>query len=223
MASDTGPRPTRPSRYNRARPPADGQRSARHAGNRHGRSEEARLAVLQASDDLLLERGFANLSVEAIAAKAGVAKQTIYRWWESKTDILFDAFDGDAEEHFRAADHGNLAGDLHDLMRQLAAFLGQADTRAVFRALAGQAQHDQKAEHRFREQVIDRLRIREHIALERAMARGELAPGTDLELALDELTGPVFFRTLLGEGRLGPDFVDRLVDNWLARSATFGA
>nr|WP_321984847.1 TetR/AcrR family transcriptional regulator [uncultured Lichenicoccus sp.] len=223
MPSDTIPRPTRPSRYQRTRHAPDEPKPVRHSGNRHGRSEEARLAVLQASDDLLLERGFANLSVEAIAAKAGVAKQTIYRWWASKTDILFDAFDADAEEYFRPADHGDLDGDLRDLMRQLASFLGQPDTRAVFRALAGQAQHDPTAEIRFRDQVIDRLRVREHTALERGVARGELPAGSDLELSLDELTGPVFFRTLLGDGDLGPDFVDRLVDRWLARSAAAGA
>lgn len=62
----------------------------RHHGNRHGRSEQARIAVLQAADDLLVERGFAGLTVEGIAATAGVAKQTICRWWPSKTEILFD-------------------------------------------------------------------------------------------------------------------------------------
>ena len=67
---------------------ATGER--RHHGNRHGRSEQARIAVLQAADDLLVERGFAGLTVEGIAATAGVAKQTIYRWWPSKTEILFD-------------------------------------------------------------------------------------------------------------------------------------
>jgi hypothetical protein len=51
----------------------------RHHGNRHGRSEQARIAVLQAADALLVERGFAGLTVEGIAATAGVAKQTIYR------------------------------------------------------------------------------------------------------------------------------------------------
>src|ERR1700755_1174489 len=69
---------------------------ALHRGNRHGRSEEARLGVLEAADDLLVEKGFAQLTIEGIAQRAGVAKQTIYRWWSSKTEILMDAFLTDA-------------------------------------------------------------------------------------------------------------------------------
>lgn len=81
---------------------ATADHSPRHHGNRHGRSELARIAVLEAADDLILERGFAGLTVEGIAAAAGVAKQTIHRWWPSKTDILFDAYVLDAGEHFTA-------------------------------------------------------------------------------------------------------------------------
>src|ERR1700683_340764 len=96
-----------------------------HRGNRHRRSEAARQAVLEAADDLLVERGFAGLTVEGIAARAGVAKQTIYRWWASKTDILFDALTLDAAEFFTPADHGDLGRDLQDQLGQLAAFLSR--------------------------------------------------------------------------------------------------
>src|SRR6202453_3372711 len=97
--------------------------TARHYGNRHGRSEEARAAVLEAADDLLAERGFAGVTIEGIAARAQVAKQTIYRWWASKTDILFDALVADADEHFTPPDRGDLGSDLRDHLRQLAVFL----------------------------------------------------------------------------------------------------
>jgi AcrR family transcriptional regulator len=81
-------------------------------GNSNGRSEAARIAVLEAADDLLAERGLAWVTIEGIAARAQVAKQTIYRWWNSKTDILFDALVDDADEHFTTPDHGDLAHDL---------------------------------------------------------------------------------------------------------------
>ena len=97
--------------------------TTRHHGNRHGRSEQARLAVLEAADNLLVERGFADVTIEGIAARAGVAKQTIYRWWTSKTAILFDALSTDAAEYFTPADHADLGSDLRDQLRQLAAFL----------------------------------------------------------------------------------------------------
>src|ERR1700728_4739737 len=71
----------------------------RHHGNRHGRSEQARISILKAADDLLVERGFAGVTIEGIAARAGVAKQTIYRWWPSKVDILLDTLIEDASRH----------------------------------------------------------------------------------------------------------------------------
>ena len=67
-------------------------KARRHHGNRHGRSEHARQAVLEAADDLLVEKGFAGVTIEGIAASAGVAKQTIYRWYDSKADLMLDAF-----------------------------------------------------------------------------------------------------------------------------------
>src|ERR1022692_4771413 len=133
----------RPAGKPRTAPPsAPGVGQARHHGNRHGRSEEDRIAVLEAADDLLAERGFASVTTEGIAARAGVAKQTIYRWWSSKTDILFDALTTDAAEYFTPADHGDLGSDLREQLSQLAAFLSQTDAGEIFRALAGQAQHD---------------------------------------------------------------------------------
>jgi Bacterial regulatory proteins, tetR family len=79
---------------------------AQHRGNRYGRSEAAREAVLEAADDLLVENGFAGVTIEGIAARAGVGKQTIYRWWSSKTDILMDAFLEDAAQQLIPPDFG---------------------------------------------------------------------------------------------------------------------
>jgi AcrR family transcriptional regulator len=102
----------------------------RHHGNRWGRSEQARRAVLEAVDDLLAERGFAGVTIEGIAAAAGVAKQTIYRWWDSKTDILMDALLADAE-HLTPADRGDVGDDLRDYLGRLADFLTRS-APAVF-------------------------------------------------------------------------------------------
>ncbi len=64
----------------------------------HRRNEQARIAVLHAADDLLAERGFAGLTIEGIAARAGVAKQTIYRWWPSKVEVLLGTLIEDSQE-----------------------------------------------------------------------------------------------------------------------------
>lgn len=189
----------------------------RHHGNRHGRSEEARIAVMEAADDLLVERGFAGLTIEGIASAAGVAKQTIYRWWSSKTEILFDAYILDATEHFTVADHGDLAADLRDQLSQLSTFLTRPDSNAVFCALAGQAQHDPAVAARFRTDVMDQQRERDRQPFLRARERGQLKSTFDIEVAIDEITAPIYYRTLLTKQDLPLTYTNRLVADLLDR------
>jgi AcrR family transcriptional regulator len=192
---------------------------ARHHGNRHGRSEEARTAILEAADDLLAERGFAGVTIEGIAARAGIAKQTIYRWWNSKADILFEALAVDADEHFTPADHGDLGSDLRDHLRQLAVFLTATDAGAVCRALAAQAQLDPAVAARFETEFLTPQRDRDRAPFLRARRRGELAQGTDVDLAIDQLVGPIYYRVLVGRRSVPPRFTDALVAGYLAQTA----
>jgi AcrR family transcriptional regulator len=216
MPADADDHPVRTASPPGAAGPGGGPADrTRHHGNRHGRSEAARLAVLEAADDLLVERGLAGVTVEGIAARAGVAKQTIYRWWPSRTDILFDALVLDAAEHFRPPGHGDLGRDLRDQLRQLATFLTQSDAGAVFRALAGLAQHDPAVAARFEAEFVARQRDREREPFRQAARRGELPPGTDVELAVDELVGPVYYRVLVTRQPVPPAFTDALVDRYL--------
>jgi AcrR family transcriptional regulator len=192
--------------------PADTGR--RHHGNRHGRSEPARLAVLEAADDLLVEHGFAGVTIEGIAATAGVAKQTIYRWWASKTDILFDALTQDASEFFTVPDTGDLGADLRARLHELATFLTATDAGAVVRALAGQAQHDPVVATRFRSEFVMTQRDLDRQPFRHAAARGELA-SLDTELAIDQLAGPVYYRVLITGQPVTPAYTDALVDYFL--------
>lgn len=188
-----------------------------HRGNRHGRSEEARLAVLEAADDLLVERGFDGVTVEGIAARAGVAKQTIYRWWSSKTDILMEAFVQDAAEELTPPDSGNLGRDLRRHLSNCAKFLTQSDAGAVFRALAGQAQHDPSMASRFRAEFLSQQRARDRLPLERAVERGELPPDVDIDVAVDQLLGPIYYRVLVTGEPVPSEFTDVLVDRFFAQ------
>jgi AcrR family transcriptional regulator len=188
----------------------------RHHGNRHGRSESARVAVLEAVDDLLVERGFAGVTIEGIAARAGVAKQTIYRWWTSKTAILFDAMLADAAEHFSPPDHGDLGSDLRDHLRQIASFLTATDAGAVCRALAGQAQHDPAVASQFQAEFVAPQHERDREPFLRARRRGELSRAEDIDLAIDQLVGPIYYRVLIAGQGAPPEFTDALVDRYLA-------
>jgi len=194
---------------------AKNSRRPQHHGNRYGRSEAARQAVLEAADDLLAEIGFAAVTMEGIAARAGVGKQTIYRWWPSKTDVLMDAFLDDAFQNLMPQDGGNLSQNLRTHLRKLAEFLTQSDAGSVFCALAGQAQHDPKMAIRFRKDCLSRQRAVDRVPLERAIERGELAPETDIELAVDRLVGPIYYRVLVTGEPVDKRFTDSLVAAFL--------
>ncbi|MFF7245821.1 TetR/AcrR family transcriptional regulator [Embleya sp. NPDC008237] len=188
-----------------------------HHGNRHGRSEQARLAVLEAADDLLAEKGFAGVTMEGIAARAGVAKQTIYRWWSTKTDVLMDAFLQDAIEDLTPPDSGDLAHDLRDYLRQLAHFLGRSDSGAVFRALIAQAQHDPAFARDFRSRWLDAQRGRDRLPLERAIHDNRLPADLDIASETDQLVGPLYYRVLVTAEPIDDAFTDGLVDAFLRR------
>ncbi|MDG4838919.1 TetR/AcrR family transcriptional regulator [Micromonospora sp. WMMD967] len=182
-----------------------------HRGNRHGRSEAAREAVLQAADDLVAEIGYAKVTIEGIASRAGVAKQTIYRWWRSKTDILVDAFTADSAQELTLPDTGAFRTDLRAHLDELVRFLEVSDSGAVFRALVGQAQHDPELAARLRAEVLPQLRARDRVPFDRAAARGELPAAADVDLLVDEAVGPIHFRVLVTGEPVTPALLDALV------------
>src|ERR671934_2916213 len=80
------------------------------------RSEESRQAILAAAAELTSEVGFAGLTIEGIAARSGTGKQTIYRWWPSKADVLLEALAEKADLHIPIPDEGSYAADLHGFL-----------------------------------------------------------------------------------------------------------
>ncbi|MFI5709522.1 TetR/AcrR family transcriptional regulator [Kribbella sp. NPDC051620] len=189
-----------------------------HHGNRHGRSEEARQAVLHAADDLLVEKGFAGLTVEGIATRAGVAKQTIYRWWPSKIEILMEAFVDDAAQYLTPPDTGDLATDLRRHLARLADFLTKTDEGAVFRALAGQAQHDPTVADRLRTDHLTHQRARDRQPLLNAIARGDLPTTTDVDSAVEQLVSPIYYRVLITGEPVPRPYTNHLVTQYLSHA-----
>lgn len=193
---------------------------ARNHGNRYGRSEQARQAVLEAADDMLVECGFAKVTMEGIAARAKVAKQTLYRWWPSKVDILLEALGDDLAEQLSPPDYRDLEWELSAQLAALADFLTESDAGAVLRALVGQAQHDAEVAERLRTDHLEQQHRRDRAPLERAVARGELSPDLDLDLAVEELVGPIYYRVLVTGRPVARAFTENLVRAFLARSRT---
>lgn len=196
---------------------ADGPRAKGRAPDR--RSDRARVAVLHAADDLLVERGYAGVTIEGIAARAGVAKQTIYRWWPSKFEILMDTLLEDAAGALEIPDTGTVDGDLQEHLRRLAEFLSAEPAGQVMLALIGQAQHDAEVARAFQQRFLDERRALDRTILERGVGRGELRGDTDLDLAIDMIYGPLYHRVLLTGLPVDDRFIDRLVSNVMAAIA----
>jgi AcrR family transcriptional regulator len=185
----------------------------------HRRDENARLAVLHAADDLLVERGFAGVTVEGIAARAGVAKQTIYRWWPSKVDILLDTLIEDADRQLATPASGSVLEGTRRYLRSLARFLTKDPAGRVLLALIGEAQHDPAMAATFRARYLDPRREQERALLARGIDAGELSAELDIDGVLDALVGPLVYRALTGE-RIPRAFIDRLVADNLAPHLT---
>jgi len=182
----------------------------------HRRDENARIAVLHAADDLLVERGFGGVTIEGIAARAGVAKQTIYRWWPSKVDILLDTLIEDASRQLAIPDTGSAVESARRYLRSLARFLNENPAGKVLLALIGQAQHDHAMAATFHRRYLDPQRRAEREMLQRGIASGELAADLDVDAALDALLGPILYRALTG-AQIPESFVDRLIADALQR------
>jgi AcrR family transcriptional regulator len=177
----------------------------------HRRNEQARIAVLHAADDLLAEHGFDGVTIEGIAARAGVAKQTIYRWWPSKVEVLLDTLIEDSQQGLALPETGSAIEDARQYLRRVAAFLTGDPAGKVLLALIGQAQHDAEMAGVFHARYLDPRRDQERAMLARGVASGELPPALDIDRALDALSGPLFYRALVSGGPISAAFTDGLV------------
>ncbi|MEV7559530.1 TetR/AcrR family transcriptional regulator [Streptomyces sp. NPDC089795] len=155
--------------------------------------------MLNAADDLLVEQGFAATTIEGIAARAGVAKQTIYRWWKSKVEILLDALAEDALEGLAWAEPaGTPAEDLTAHLHRVADFF-QEPAGQVLRALLGNAQLDQDAAAALREGFLLKQRERDLAGLRPIVERhtGTAPEEEHLDRLADLLLGPIYYRVLV--------------------------
>ncbi|MEU3020485.1 MULTISPECIES: TetR/AcrR family transcriptional regulator [unclassified Nocardiopsis] len=181
------------------------------------RSQRARNAIVDAAEELLGEVGYSRLTMEAIAARARVGKQTIYRWWPSKAAVVFDVFTRltGAEAGQPLPDTGDLAADLKTVLRATADEFSDPAMDRTTRAFTAEVQHDEEFARAVTEQLVrpnceavkDRLRS--------GQAAGQLAPDADLDLAVEMLNGPVNHRWLLRTAPITHEFVDRVVDTVL--------
>jgi AcrR family transcriptional regulator len=185
---------------------------SRNAPNPNRRSERSRQAILTAAADLLGEVGYTKLAVEAIAARAGVGKQTIYRWWPDKGAVVLDAYLAlvQAGEDLTFPDSGDLEADLRLVLRSTVESMADPAFEKRYRALLTAIQDDHKLAAALRDRLLtpwldatkERLR-----AAQRAGQIGDI----DLDVAAELVYGPVYYRWLLRTGPVSLEYADTVV------------
>ncbi len=173
------------------------------------RSERLHRAILRAALTELGRGGFRLLTIDAIAARAGVGKMTVYRRWPNKAAVVMDAFLTlvGPGTRFPAAPRA-LERIRLQLRRQARFFRGRFGQ--MIRALLGEAQFDPELAQAFRERWIQPRRQMPRLLLEEAIRQGDLRPGIDVEAAIDSLYGPLYYRLQIGTGPLSDAFAETI-------------
>jgi AcrR family transcriptional regulator len=200
------------------------QKSPAHAKRGEGRrkrapgrprSEQAHSAILRSTLKLLGQNGFSELTIESVAAHAGVGKATVYRWWPNKAALIADAFASSTTRKLHFPDTGSVRTDMSQQMRQLIKIFSSRRGRIVS-AILGGGQSDRDLIAAFRERFLWPRRREAYATLQRGILRGELRKDVDMDLLLDSLYGPIYMRFLIRHDKLTPDFVDSLCELVLA-------
>ena len=178
------------------------------------RSEKTRLAILDAAADLLLSNGFSEATIEAIAARAGVSKVTIYKWWPSRGAVAIDAYFHRFMQTTIFPDSGNTVVDITtQVLHLIETFRGRAGE--VMAELLGQAQLDPALRDVLRERWLQPRRAFSTAVLQRGIDRGEIRSDVTVSIVLDEIYGPVYFRLMTRLHPLTDEFATELVQNVL--------
>ena len=184
-------------------------------GRGRPRSELSHEAILDAVLRLLEAEGYGALTIEGVARQAGVGKQTIYRWWKCKAELVLEAYANHAASKTPVPDKGNLRGDLEAFLS--VAFKRLTDISGpIMRGLMADAVHDDE----FREVLVSAFIAKRYDALkqifQRGFERGEVDPAADIDLACELILGPMWYRLLLQQGKLDARFARQLTGSVLA-------
>ncbi|GAA2901469.1 TetR/AcrR family transcriptional regulator [Streptosporangium fragile] len=179
------------------------------------RSERSRRAILSAAFDLVAEAGYAKLTVEAIAARAGVGKQTIYRWWPSKGAVFVDAVLSLSEDDtggLSLPDTGDLRADLSGVLRAIVDEYNDPRLDAMSRALTAESLADPTLNSEITARILGPLLEVTKDRLRSAQRAGQVAADADLSVAVELLYGPIYHRWMLRTHPLTHEYADTVVE-----------
>lgn len=167
--------------------------------------------ILQATSKLLNEIGFSNLTIEGVAAHAGVGKTTIYRHWPNKASLVMDAFLAETAPQFPYPDTGSVIRDIREQMKLVIKVLNSPNGKTVA-TLIGASQTDKELAEAFRTRFLAVRRTESKAILKKGIERNEIPSNIDADVLLDTLYAPLYFRLLIKHAPLTEIFVDQLVN-----------
>ncbi len=170
--------------------------SARGASRPGGRTARTAATVFAAAIDELSERGYDDISIETIAARAGVHKTTLYRRWHSKAELITHALARIAQSLIPVPDTGRAETDFRDLARSIQDVLSSPRGAAITRALLAGSAASPEIRHLMQDYWAARLAAIS-VIIDRAIARGELPAGTDPEAAMRAVAAPLYYQLLV--------------------------
>lgn len=176
------------------------------------RNEHSRRAILSAAVALIGEIGYDRVSIEAIAKRAGVGKQTIYRWWPSKGAVALEALDDNLATVVDFRDSGDIVADLRHHMTGVTQLLNSTHIGPVIQGLIAAAQSDPALSRAHLEKVIQPATVAWRDRIVRAQDRGELRADADPDAIIDMLFGAMYFRLLLHTRPSEPEQIDAALD-----------
>ncbi|WP_345643397.1 TetR/AcrR family transcriptional regulator [Streptomyces tremellae] len=180
------------------------------------RSPEADAAILAATRQALVEVGWSRLTMGDVAARAGVAKTTLYRRWPGRNELVVDAVAVLFDE-LELPDLGTLSADVESVVRQFGALLDRPEAKTALMAVIAEATRDEELRRRIRTTIVDRQKRLVTAGRRRAEERGELPPppgpeaaARDTDLVFDVVAGAVVHRTLVSAEPVDADWAHRL-------------
>lgn len=174
------------------------------------RSADRTETIMRATLDLAREVGYAKLSIEGVAARAGVGKHTVYRRWPSKGLLFLDALLSRNEPVLDYPDTGDVMADLLQQTHAAVDLLGTPPWGPLYQALIGEAQHDPAVAAALNERFIHPQAEKTVTRLKKAQKEGQIAADFDLALAMSILSGPLYFRFMITQEPVTHDYVDRV-------------
>lgn len=184
-------------------------------GRRPGRPRDARAheVILDAAAAVLAELGPGGFTVDAVAARAGCGKATIYRRWPSRAHLMMETA-LQAGVDLDDPDTGSVVEDLVVCITTLEEKMRHSSTGPLMAATIAEAAVNPVTRDAYAEFVADRRRLPARL-VERGIERGELRPDIDVNLVVDLVSGPVFLRTFMTQEPTDPEVLRRIVDTVL--------